>query len=246
MVLPNVPVLKPGSVILSFAQVQWSRLNTIAGNLSNAHTPGFKELILKAQEVPYALKDGQSVSYVQAAEIIRNTQEGPLRITENPLDVAIIGKGYFGVQTASGLRYTRNGQMRVRGDGVLVGPSNDPVVSQDGGKIVIPEKVKNIRVGMNGAVESELGIIGHIGVFDFINEQKLKDVGNSLYQTDEAGLESKNFEIISGSLEDANVNSADMALQMMQTTRLYEQAQTLSKADDERLKSILNLSPKAA
>ena len=98
--------------------VQQTRLETVANNLANATTTGFK-------------KDSLYFDEMLRAKTKTNLTQGNMRQTGNPLDLAISGDGFFKVETPYGIRYTRNGKFLVNAEGVLVTSEGDPVMGDD-------------------------------------------------------------------------------------------------------------------
>ncbi len=134
---------------------QSERLDTVANNLSNMDTPGFKKDIPTfkeylahqerehgAPEIPrgpitnkelYPL-DGRDQSFVINDQTISNFKQGALRVTQNPLDLALDGPGFFEVSTPNGVHYTKHGSFKVSTDGRLVTSQGFPVLAaQPGG-----------------------------------------------------------------------------------------------------------------
>ena len=117
-------ILYPGiNDILSGCQIQIYRLETIANNLANADTAGFKKDVLSFDHM---LKTHQEA----------NMDQGNIKHTDNALDLALSGKGFFKVSTPGGFRYTRNGKFYVNAEGQLSTTAGDPVMGE-GGPITI-------------------------------------------------------------------------------------------------------------
>jgi len=103
--------------------VQEFRLKTISNNLANAGTTGFK-------------KDELSFDQWLQVHQQTNMEQGSLRHTENMLDMALSGDGFFKVSTGAGTRYTRNGTFQIDFEGRLVTSEGDPVMGQSGPIVV--------------------------------------------------------------------------------------------------------------
>jgi len=119
-------------------------LDMAATNLANAQTPGYRaerEFFRSVLLGPDAANSqlGRTVNdYGLIGGDRLSSQQGPLQFTGNPLDVAIEGDGYFVVQTAHGVRYTRDGSFRRAVDGRLVTASGEPVLSSTNRQIQVP------------------------------------------------------------------------------------------------------------
>src|SRR5919199_5510377 len=127
------------------------RQDQIANDLANASTPGYKpdrstqrsfgRLLL--QNTRTGATVGPLGLGVRVDGTITDLSPGPIRETREPLDFAIVGDGFFAVQTPGGIRYTRNGQFTVSPDGFLATPLGGRVLGQNGAPV---------RVGANGRV----------------------------------------------------------------------------------------------
>src|SRR5580700_10922555 len=131
-------------------------LDTAATNLANAQTPGyraerefFRTILLGPDARDSQL--GQAVnSYGLLGGDTLNLAQGPFQQTGNPLDLALEGQGFFAVQAASGLRYTRDGSFHRSPKGLLVTDVNEPVLSSTGQFIQVPPG--EVSVGDGGVL----------------------------------------------------------------------------------------------
>ena len=129
---------------------------SIANNLANAEVPGFKRDNLFMREVREAMKR-QSGDYPDW-RINRfegswtDHEQAKLRKTGDVFDMAINGKGFFALQTPSGVQYTRNGNFSKNDQGMLVNPLGNQLLGQGGAPIVVPENVTAPIVDGGGVV----------------------------------------------------------------------------------------------
>src|SRR5262249_30237242 len=115
--VPGSPMETASYVALSSQMALTRQLDIVANNLANASTPAFKaERVLFAEFVTQA----GGPSSVQDFGTPRDTKQGALSRTGNPLDVALQGSGYFALQTPLGVRYTRNGRFQLDPNGQVV------------------------------------------------------------------------------------------------------------------------------
>jgi flagellar basal-body rod protein FlgG len=134
------------------------RQDQLASDLANASTPGYKpdiavqvgfgQLLLSNSVTGSAI--GTIDTGVEVAKQVTNLNQGMLTPTNQPLDFAISGSGFFAVKTANGIQYTRNGQFSQSAQGILVDQSGNPVLSQTGSTIPVGAKgtVPNSAVGI--------------------------------------------------------------------------------------------------
>ena len=146
-------------------------LDTAAANLANAQTPGyraereyFRSVLLGSDALNSQL--GQTVNNFGLLGGDRlDLGQGPLQQTGNPLDLAIEGQGFFQIQTAGGLRYTRDGSFHRSQAGLLVTEKNEPVLSSTGKPIPVPPG--DVSIGANGVLSVAGGAVATVGVFTF-------------------------------------------------------------------------------
>src|ERR1700742_1132333 len=128
-------------------------LETVANNVANANTAGFKadrsffESFMEPLQGP-----GGGVSFVQDAATYIDQASGPIEVTGNSLDLALDGQGFFAVATAVGTEYTRNGHLRVGPDGSLVDSNGRAVLGSDGSPIQMPDGFEDPEVKNNGTL----------------------------------------------------------------------------------------------
>lgn len=238
-------------IALSFQMPLFRQMAVIANNMANANTTGFKAENMMFES--YLEKIGneqvagkQKASFVNDIATYQDTKQGSLEATNNPLDVAINGKGYFVIETPQGERFTRAGSFHVNADGQLVNPQNYPVVG-DGGAIEFAPEDVNIKIGENGIVTANNGDIrGQLRVAGFENEQMLDQGENGLFSTKADAIAASNFTIAQGMLENSNVNPVLAMTQMIEVQRSAGRVtDMLRNMHDLTLKAISTFTVKA-
>ncbi len=214
------------------------RMDIIAHNVANMNTTAFnKERVAFRQFLMDAggsdASSGGKVSSVLDYGIIRNLSQGTFVPTGNDLDIAISGRGYLSVELPDGdTGYTRNGRMKVDKDLNLALLSGEKILDDTGKTITITPEDLNLHIANDGTLSSSAGELGKIGVYSFENEQAMERIGTSLYITDEDPLysfepayieESGNkVEILSGNVENSNVNALQSMTEMIKVQRAYQ------------------------
>lgn len=193
---------------LSGAMAQNNRLDTIANNLANVSTPGFKrdqqlfQEYLTANEKPpeviqvpripgsiesfYDMQGGDK-SYVDARGTFTDFSQGSLKHTGNQLDLAVDGQGFFEVATPNGVRFTRAGNFTLDGNGQLVTKDGFPVLkASEGGddptqRTIVINGKGNVSITDSGEVFENGQSVGKISLVKIANLDSLQKVGNSLY-----------------------------------------------------------------
>ena len=216
-------------------QAQWRRHEVLANNIANVSTPSFKkdDVVLNppAPTTPGAgaAMLPSSVSVIQWTDFA----QGSVQQTGRSLDVAINGPGFFVVQTPAGDRYTRAGSFNVGSDGLLVGPSGDPVLGQRG---LIRLNGSQVTVTGTGDVVEAGRVVETLKVVDLPRPYAVLKEGNGLYALSAPDLvpsPAKGFEIAAGALEGSNVSTMESMVTMIEVLRTYEAAQRALQAVDE-------------
>lgn len=247
-------------------EAQHNKLATISNNLANVNTNGFKrdraifeDLIYQNirqpggqtsedTALPSGLMLGTGVRTVATQKL---HSQGNIVQTNNPLDVAIQGRGYFQVLKPNGdMGYTRNGAFQVNNNGDLVTPSGYLVQPQ----ITIPPNAQSITIGTDGTVSvsvpGQAGAqqVGQIQLAEFINPSGLQPVGENLFlETAASGEpvlgnpgEDTFGSLNQASLEGSNVNVVEELVNMIETQRAYEMNSKAISTMDQMLQYVNN------
>ena len=210
----------------------FNNMNTVANNVSNANTSGYKSDTMVFNT--YLTKDVHDNNTMpQDFSTVADDKTGAMHVTSRPLDVAISGQGMFIVQTPVGVRYTRNGNFQKNADNILVTAQNYPVLSIEGNQVVFQETDTDVRIYQNGAVyaigptDTQYQPRGVIGVAAFSNPKLLRKAGDNLMTSDVDGVESDSFTVTQGVLEDSNVEGIMEMTRMIELQRKAEMTSSL-------------------
>ena len=208
-------------------------LDTAAANLANAQTPGYRAEREYFRSVVLA-PDGEDSQLGQTLNRYGllggdrlSMAQGPLQRTDNPLDLAIQGDGFFAVETAGGVRYTRDGSFHRSQSGVLVSSANEPILSSAGKPVSIPPGP--VAVGSAGVISVSGGAVATLGVFHFPGSAALTPEGANRYLAPRGIVptQSDNAVIHQGALEGANQDVVQGTLDLIMMQR---QAEMMQKA----------------
>lgn len=269
---------------------QEHRMDAISNNIANADTEGYKrdiaafkafpELMLRRlneeitplppSRVPPPLGSvdtapvvGRLGTGVELNEIYTVFEQGSLKQTENPFDMALESEGFFVVDTPTGERLTRNGSFHLGPEGLLVTKEGYPVLGENG---PIAIKENNFVVDQNGRVyendefpddperliamiENEWGeteMIDRLRLESVPNPRYLRKQGSSLWRSTEESGEQLTLEndarprVRQGFLESSNVNSVTEMVQMIEVNRAYEANQKVLQAQDSSTSRLIN------
>jgi flagellar basal-body rod protein FlgF len=234
------------SLLVSLSQqlAAYRAMDVIANNLANVSTPGFKREAAKFEEFVVQMrpseeqKGPQSVSFVKDAGVIRDSSQGNVEQTGATYDIAIQGKGYFAVQTSSGVRYTRDGHFSLDANGNLVTSDGYQVQAQNGAITIAPTD-GDINISADGTVSSVVRGIGNqlgtLKVVDFADDAALTKEGGNLYSTSQIPTAPTHTSMLQGALETSNVQPVIEISHMIEVMRAYEATATLSKSQEDMM-----------
>jgi flagellar basal-body rod protein FlgF/flagellar basal-body rod protein FlgG len=203
-------------------------LDTIAANVANSSSAGFRgEENVFGTVLAEAGRHGRMSALNKATNSfsqIGNSQidvtQGAITRTGNDLDVAIEGGGYFKVQSATGVAYTRNGHFHADANGRLVTDAGEPVLG-DGGEIRLTKG--KVSISANGMISSDGVISGKLSVVTFAPGTKLINHGGSQYGAPVGSeLPASQASLQQGALEGSNVSPIEGVVQLITAQRAAE------------------------
>lgn len=242
-------------------------VDTIANNLANVNTTGFKKARVNFQDLLYQhirpagtsvttginVPTGISVGHgTRVASTERIFSQGDFRVTENPLDIVIMGRGFFRIQRDDGTTgYTRDGSFKRDETGRIVTAEGLPLLPE----ITIPEDATSVAVGRDGSVsvlvagQEASQEIGQIDLALFVNPAGLLADGSNMYlETDASGaptvvtpgLEGAG-QLLNGVLEASNVQIVEELVNLIIAQRAFEVNSRVVQTTDEMLQSANNI-----
>ena len=221
------------------------RQDIIANNLANASTPGYKrmqpvqlgfyEVFSQKQIHPFRFdREAAPAGGVKAVESFTNLASGPLRVTEDPLSLALRGPGYIAIETAGGERYTRAGQFSLDVEGYLTTSEGNRVASITGEPISV--NGEQIVISAEGLVLVDGIAAGQIRMREFEDPTRLERVGDNLFMASEEVLTQSSEPVDTfldqGAIELSNVQLPVEMGNMMLGLRAYEANQKVIQAID--------------
>lgn len=230
----------------SGAILQQMRLDVYSNNLANVNTVGFKAdqpvFQIEEKEIPTGTHNNTAIlnPYAHPIEYNTNFDSGPLQQTGGKLDAAIVGKGFFEVQSPEGLQYTRSGRFSINDQGELSTPEGWPIMGQ-GGSIAIDGN--RIDIGDDGQVLVDGDVAGVLRVVDFDDRSQLRKTGSTLFTVDKpsAGLkDATDYRISQGSLESSNVDAIRTMTEIIESMRVFETYQKVIRAADDATAKTVN------
>jgi flagellar basal-body rod protein FlgG len=210
------------------------QLDTIANNLANSSTPGFKvENFYPGAPDGAAAQEGPIPA---ASRVITDYSQGLLRQTGNVLDLAIEGEGFFTIQTKEGTEYTRKGSFTLDREGRIVTLAGGLVMGEKG---PITVSSQNLTIDPAGKIMADGAPVGRLNIVRFDNPQALARTKEGMFR-DDGGAGAKRVEkpeVKSNFLEMSNVNVFREMVGMIDVQRSFESYQKIiqSIADMDKL-----------
>lgn len=211
-------------------------IESVSNNLANVNSTGFK----KEGEFQQILNSMGETEVRQ----VRDFSQGNLVNTAAPLDLAIRGDGFFEVKTDNGTQLTRNGKFTISEEGFLITLSGEKVMGSRGEINLSSYRLNDdqtIKITRDGEIRVGKEIVDHIKVSTVEDPQKLKKAGGSNYVDDYQEfipVKEDKFEIMSGYIEESNVNPIYEMQKMIQINKEYEAAQKIINTIDTSLASL--------
>ncbi len=224
------------------ALTQEHRMNIIANNLANVNTTGYKQDRYAFQDTMIhfaherimqpvnSLQDPElfprpvHLSKVRLADERVDFTQGGMKQTDAPLDMAIMGDGFFKVRTDVGDFYTRNGNFQLTPEGALVNAHGFPVLA-GGGQVEIPDNA-NVRVDSAGVITANGEEVGQLDIVTLDDLSAMRKYGNNLFTMDEQSnaqeIPAQDAQVAQGYLEQPNVNVVESMVNMIETQRAFE------------------------
>ncbi len=220
------------------------QLITVANNIANSNTVGFR-----AENVDFkslvSNAGAEPVHFPSVAGLRPSLLDGSKVETGNQLDIALSGKGWFGISTAAGIAYTRDGRLKTNAFGELQTLQGHAVLDSSEAPILIPAQSGLPKIHEDGRITLENRLIGNIGVFEVASDSFSGRYSNSAFLASRPGIPiaiGKDVKISQGFVEASNVNPIMEMASLIEITRSFESAATIvDRADKSIAKSINEL-----
>jgi flagellar basal-body rod protein FlgG len=235
------------------------RLQIISNNLANANTVGFKmdqghmklidsaDLSSQSAGDPADLATSRAHLFWNNFSVYTDHSNGALKQTDNDFDLALVGKGFFSVQTPDGVHYTRKGDFTLNSEGVLVTSNGWPVLGE-GGEITVqskenPHKYARFAVDGQGNVSVDGKQVDTLRIVDIAELNQLSKTGDTLFKPPADGAAEAKVEdvkVSQGFIELSNVDSVKMMTEMIEVLRGYESYQKVIQSVDKTYSQAIN------
>lgn len=234
------------------AQAQAKRMETLANNLANVDTPGFKRDVTtfrarfaEAIEQGLAAEGDGSINDigggVMVASVGTEFGSGPLERTGIPTDLAIEGDGFFAIGKDGETVLTRAGNFRLTADGRLVTRDGHLVLNDTGGPIAIDPNLGPWQLTVDGGLQQGGGITDHLAVVRPASRGDLVKIGNNLFRPlgPVRNVPLAQRQVRQGYLEGSTVNPTQEMMTLIETSRAFEANTKLIQNQDSMIGSLL-------
>ena len=202
-------------------------LDTIANNLANVSTAGFRashnifsSILATTGDTPLSVLNQDANDYGVLSGTQLDTSQGSLVPTGNNLDVAMEGPGYFAVQTSAGPAYTRGGNFRVSPQGQLITAAGDPVLGENGPITIVGDPVS---ISPDGTISTNGAISGRLKLVEFPPTTQMQSAGGTYYTAPKgSAVVAQSSQVRQGMLESSNVNPVTSVVEMITAQREVE------------------------
>jgi flagellar basal-body rod protein FlgF len=219
---------------------QTQALELVAHNLANLGTTGyrgqqatFRSFVTGGGMVGWNPLNAAVNDFGLLAGSRTDLSPGSLVATGNPLDLGVAGSGFFVVQSAQGLIYTRNGSFHLTTTGALVTAQGDAILGEQG-PITLPSGT--VSVSSDGTISVDGAVVEKLRVAEFSPNTNLEPIGNSMYSAPQgSALPAASSSVRQGMLEDSNVSPVESVVQLITIQRNAEMMQRALTVFDSQL-----------
>jgi flagellar basal-body rod protein FlgF len=220
------------------------RLTTIADNMANVTTVGFRGTDIKFDEVLSNTQNDMNakVAFVSQGNDYLSTRTGELDHTGNPLDFAVKGDAWFAIDTPNGQALTRDGRFTIKETGELVSSRGYSVLDAGGSPIQLNRAGGPPSVGDDGKIFQDGREVGTLGLFS-------SDISKGYLRTENAGViptdkprpvvDRQDIGVLQGYLEQSNVNGISQMTELIQVNRAFESVSNLMTDSESSLKDAI-------
>ena len=210
------------------------RLDTIADNVANASTIGFRATGVKFEDVVSGTGP-KSVSFASSGKTYLSGAHGALSETGNPFDFAIQGDAWFAIDTPVGTVMTRDGRFSMNENGELMSIEGHPVLDAGGAPIQLDPRNGPPKAGADGSLRQNDQLVGSIGLYNFDPGANFVRYGNSGIvpaRTPEPVIDRSDIGVAQGFLEESNVNPVLEITRLIMVQRAFENTAALMRQTD--------------
>jgi flagellar basal-body rod protein FlgF len=234
------------SAVFRMASGQQERLDAVTENLANSATPGYRRSLSVQGKFDAFMQQATragGASRINPDSMSVDFSEGPYRITDNPLDMAVNGEGFFVLESNGRDYYTRNGSFHRSPDGLLTNEGG-LTVQGEGGPIRIPETtdLATLTIQNGRTLRAGENTLGRLRVADFPDRTVLTRAGPTLFAAPNGTRpnDAPESRVINRTLEGSNSSVFEELTELISCTRAQEACQRMIRAQDQAESKAIN------
>lgn len=230
----------PGYTTLTRQSGLLREMQSIANNIANISTTGFRREGLVFSEYVDALEPGEpSLSMARADVRFQDRTQGPLTQTGGRFDFAIEGEGYFMLETAAGAVLTRAGSFTPSAEGELVAPDGARLLDAGGAPVFVPPDARAISLAADGTLSADGRPLTQIGLYLPSDPNEMIRREGVRFATEGEPLPAEEAIVLQGFVEDSNVEAVSEIARMIEVQYAYQLGQQFLEKEDERVRAVL-------
>jgi flagellar basal-body rod protein FlgF len=217
------------------------RLETIANNVANSGTAGFRSEGISFSTI-VSKTSPFDTSFAFEGGPHADTRSGPLTATGNPLDIAVQGSGFLAIQTPEGTAYTRDGRMQLLPTGDIVTLNGHAILDASGSPLTADPRGGALDISRDGVVRQDGGVVGSVGIFavDLANGYRRYENAAFLPSVPAEPIEDDaSSGIVQGFTEGSNVNPILEMTRLIEVQRAFEAVSTSLEQRDTAMRDTI-------
>lgn len=219
-----------------------AEMRVVANNIANANTTGYRrEGVIFAEHLSALDRQGDTLSMAHARGRLLDLQQGGLTQTNNSMDLAIEGEGFFLVEAPDGLRLTRAGAFIPSAEGELMTADGHRLLDEGQAPIILPAGANAVAIGADGTLSSNGLPFGRIGLFTPPEGTDLTRQSGTGFAVEGEPQLVEEGRIRQGFLEDSNVDPIFEITRMIEVQRAYELGQSFLDDEDGRIRAVISV-----
>lgn len=244
-ILPENETLQSGLYVSLSSQIALERrLTTIADNMANVNTVGFRATDVKFDQVLSNTQNdlNAKVAFVSQGNDYLSTRNGEIQKTGNSLDFAVKGDAWFAINTPVGKVLTRDGRFTISETGALMSSRGYPVLDAGGAPIQVPRDGGPLAAAADGNLYQNGKQVGSIGLYSAdlsVGFVRYENSGVIPTQTPVPVVDSHEVGVMQGFIEQSNVNAIGEMTQLIQVNRAFENITALMRDSEGSLEEAI-------
>jgi flagellar basal-body rod protein FlgF len=213
-------------------------MQSVANNIANASTTGFRREGVIFSEFVQETGDGSSISMAAARARHVDLDQGGLKATGGSFDFAIEGDGFFLIETPNGQELTRAGSFTPNEQGDLVTMDGHRLLDAGGAPIFIPPDATNVAMAADGTLSADDRPLSLVGVWQPVDPTSLQHQAGTRFSAEQIEPVIDGVTLHQGMLEASNVDPIAEVARMIEVSRAYELGQKFLDKEDERIRQV--------